>query len=429
MHANGRQRFIQKPFDTIKKVPQAVYPASTDTLTVPDTLSLAQARSLTLERNPLLRSATLNTHIAEAKKYQAALRPNPVGSIELENFSGTGSMRRFRTLETTYSLGWPLLLGGDRRKNLHVAEHTRQLTLYEEQATGLRLLAGLTKAFIMVLETQRQVELDRQLSTISHNLYNSIASQVTAGKVARLAQIKAEVEVARTDVELARAQRNLEIARNTLAAFWVSDRAGFRYLKGDLEATPPLPKRDSLQVHLRQNPYLLSRQSFLEQHKARLSFEKAVAVPNPTLYGGIRYLNGIHARAFVAGLSVPLPLFNRNQGNIQAAHLGVQRAEALNRFTTTRIQTETDRIYQQLLADSSEIQQLRRRVLPASRAAFDAAREGYRQGKFGYLDLLDAQRTLFAARKRYVRVLAQYHRNYAAMQQLTGSYPVKRSPR
>jgi cobalt-zinc-cadmium efflux system outer membrane protein len=96
---------------------------------------------------------------------------------------------------------------------------------------------------------------------------------------------------------------------------------------------------------------------------------------------------------------MPLPVFDRNQGRIQEAEHRLSKAEQDMRNTEVRITTALNTAYQ----------------------ALDAAREGYRLGKFGFLDVLDAQRTLFGAKNQYLMALANYHKSVADVERLVGS--------
>jgi len=125
--------------------------------------------------------------------------------------------------------------------------------------------------------------------------------------------------------------------------------------------------------------------------------------------------------ALTVGFSVPLPVFDRNQGRIQEAEHRLSKAEQELRNTEVRITTALNTAYQALDAAHSEIMALRQEILPGARSAYDAAREGYRLGKFGFLDVLDAQRTLFGSKNQYLAALANYHKSVADVERLVGS--------
>jgi len=124
--------------------------------------------------------------------------------------------------------------------------------------------------------------------------------------------------------------------------------------------------------------------------------------------------------ALVVGFSIPLPAFNRNQGGILEAEHRLTKAEEDRRSAEVRIATALNTAYQQLSAAHAEVSALRQEVLPGAQSAYDAAREGYRLGKFGFLDVLDAQRTLFGAKTQYLLAQADYHKAVAEVERLIG---------
>jgi cobalt-zinc-cadmium efflux system outer membrane protein len=122
----------------------------------------------------------------------------------------------------------------------------------------------------------------------------------------------------------------------------------------------------------------------------------------------------------VFNFSLPIPLFDRNRGALLEARYRVTQAGEARRAVEVRVQAELASTYAALSAAFAEATTLRDSVLPGASRAFDAASEGYRQGKFGFLEVLDAQRTLFEARGQYIEVLAAYHHAVADMERLIG---------
>jgi cobalt-zinc-cadmium efflux system outer membrane protein len=107
---------------------------------------------------------------------------------------------------------------------------------------------------------------------------------------------------------------------------------------------------------------------------------------------------------------VPLPLFDRNQGNILQAHQRVDKAVDEQAATELRLKTELTQAYEALSAAMNEIAMLRDEILPGATSAFEVTTRGYELGRFGFLEMLDTQRTLFQNRILYVRALANYQR-------------------
>jgi len=125
---------------------------------------------------------------------------------------------------------------------------------------------------------------------------------------------------------------------------------------------------------------------------------KADRLPDITFGGGVKYLGEVDDTTFIMNLSIPLPLFDRNQGGVlEASHL-LTKAKEERSAAEVSIVTDMHETYQRLSTDFMEATTLRNDILPGAQSAFDAVREGYREGKFDYLDVLDAQRNCYAAK-------------------------------
>jgi len=122
---------------------------------------------------------------------------------------------------------------------------------------------------------------------------------------------------------------------------------------------------------------------------------------------------------FVAGFSVPLPLWNRNQGRIAEAEANVAKVADERTAAETRAYADLNEAYQTLARAAEEVRILRESVLPGAKSALGQIREGYSAGRFGQLDVLDAQRSYNETRTQYVKALADYHKAQAQIDALT----------
>ncbi|MCL5280458.1 MAG: TolC family protein, partial [Planctomycetes bacterium] len=144
------------------------------------------------------------------------------------------------------------------------------------------------------------------------------------------------------------------------------------------------------------------------------------AVPDIAVGGGVRRYEDTGEGAFVLDLSLPLPLFNRNQGGILAATAELGKARRQYEAAQVRVWATLSEAVSTLAAAYDQVTILRDEVLPKAQRAFEAARQGYQQGKFDYLHLLDTQRTLFQTQAQYVNSTEAYHKAQAEVQRLTG---------
>jgi cobalt-zinc-cadmium efflux system outer membrane protein len=174
-----------------------------------------------------------------------------------------------------------------------------------------------------------------------------------------------------------------------------------------------------------QNPDLARWATELAQRQALIDFEKSKAIPDITLsLGGTHYVNtgpyAPGANALVAGISIPLPLFDRNQGGILEAQRRFTKAEEERRAMKVQVTTGLSTAYQRLASAHAAATILKSQILPGAQRAFDAANQGFRLGKFSFLSVLDSQRTLFNSKSQYLLALTDYHQAVAAVERLIG---------
>jgi cobalt-zinc-cadmium efflux system outer membrane protein len=384
---------------------------------------LSDALSLALQYNPELAAFSIEVRVAEARTLQAGLRPNPEINIEMENFAGSGALRRFDGAETTIQVGQVIELGGKRPKRRRVASLEGELAGWDYETKRADVLTETSKSFVDVLAAQERVALTWELLGLAEQTADAVSARVKAGKVSPVEETRAGVALSNSRIEHARAQRSLEAARKKLAAAWGSGVPAFERAVGPLDRVSSIPPADLITQELRGNPDIARWATEKEQRRAASSLQDAIRIPDPTLAAGIRRFRESGDSAFVAGVSIPLPLFNRNQGGILESRRRLAKAEWESAAAETRVRAALAETYQVLSSAVSEIDALKTTVIPGAQSAFEAASEGYRQGKFGYLDVLDAQRTLFEARGQYVSSLATYQKALADLDRATGKLP------
>jgi len=383
-------------------------------------LVLSQALALALTQNPELSAFSWESRAQEAATLQAGLLPNPTFNANASNF-GNRVLQGFDGDSVTLELSQLIELGGKRSARIEAAALTKQLADWDYEAKRADVLTQVTQAFIDVLAAQQRLALTQQTHDLANQTTVTTAARVQAGKVSPVEETKAKVARASVQIELMHAQKELEAARKRLAAGWGSTTARFESVAGDLNSLPTPASLDSLQQRLSKNPDLARWVTEITQRQALIAMEKSKAIPDVTAtVGASKYLMP-NDYALVVGFSVPLPVFDRNQGRIQEAEHRLTKAEQDMRNTEVRITTALNTAYQALDTAHSEVMTLRQEILPGAQSAYDAAREGYRLGKFGFLDVLDAQRTLFGAKNQYLAALANYHKSVADVERLVGS--------
>ena len=383
-------------------------------------MTLRQALALALMRNPELAGASWDVRAAEARQLQASLPPNPELEVETENVGGTGVLRGFNSAETTIALGQLIELGGKRMKRTRLAALEQDLAGWDYEARRIDVYAQTTRAFVDLLAAQHRVALAEDLMKISQQVFGTAAERVNSGKAAPLERDRAQVALGTSKLELERARRQVEALRQRLAARWGATRARFTRAEGELEAVALIPTAEQLASLISQNPDIARWKTEMEQRQAALALARAKAIPDVTVRAGLKRLEDTDDTGFLVGFSIALPVFDRNQGGIRESSYKLAKAVEERREAEARAHSNLADAYQLLSAAFVETTILRNDALPAAQRAFDSANEGYRQGKFPYLDVLDAQRTLFELKGQYIESLAAYHRAAADVERLVG---------
>ena len=384
-------------------------------------ITLARALSLVMKSNPSLAALAEEIRAKEAAALQAGLLPNPAVGLEMENFAGKDQLRGFDGAETTLFLSQLFELGEKRQKRRRVGDLEKDLAGWDYRSREQDMLAGTAKAFVEVLAAQLRLALNKRLVQISQQTLDTVSARVAAGKVRPIEQTRARVELASTKTNFNRSERELQAARVRLASFWGGEvRAQFQKAVGDLGKMATPPSQQDVLGQLAHNPDLARWDNELQRRKARLALAKSRAVPDLTLSFGLRNFQETKSNAPVAGIELPLPLFDRNQGGIGQAMAELAKARRQKQETFIRIRSRLLEVRQRLVAAFNEAVALREEILPGAQRAFEATEIGYREGKYGFLQLLDAQRTLFKVQGQYLTALSSYHIERIQLERLAG---------
>lgn len=384
-------------------------------------LTLRHALSLVLERNPELQAFSWEMRAMEASALQAGLLSNPEIEGFFEDFGGTGSVEGFKGTETTVLLSQIIPLGGKLSKRRRLGELNTALSGWDYEAAKLDIYTATAKTFTDVLAAQAELDLTRELVRLAERVYETVSEQASAGQISPIQEKRAKVALSQTAIRLSRAERSLEATRRNLSSLWDGNEPLFDAAEGDLESVVPVPSYDNLVQYISHNPDVARWAAEIEQREASLRLEKAEAIPDPLVSGGYRRINENDDNAFVVGLSIPIPVFDRNQGGILEARRRLSKADREKRNAEITVNAALTDAYKNLSSSYEEVTSLGREVLPEARSAYSAIFEGYREGKFSLLDVLDAQRTVFDIDFQYIDALRAYHHSLADVERLTGT--------
>jgi len=384
-------------------------------------LTLRDAINLALTLNPELAAFAKEMKALEGATLQAGLLRNPELTANVENpgniqkLSGDVNSPDAVAQEvvqqlTTIRIGQLIELGGKRAARVDAALLGEELAARDYESRRVEIMARVANLFTDVLAGQERLRLAEETRQLAQTVFDTVVRRVQAGKVPPIEETRAKVGLSATNIEYEQAYRDLVSARKRLALMWDSANPQFEKAQGVLEVAVPPPDFQLLQQRVLDNPMALRAMKNIEHRKALLKVEETRRIPNLTLNAGAVHHAQLGGTTAVASVMIPLPLFDRNQGNLKEAYHRVSKAEDEQQATELRLRTELALSYEAMSASWNEINILRDEILPGAKSAFNVMRRGYELGKFGLLELLDAQRVLFQNQVLYVRALANYQR-------------------
>lgn len=370
-------------------------------------ITLETAIQRVLASSPDLAAAAEAVRAKEGDARQASLWPNPELIGEAENFGGTGDQEDFETAEYTVSLAQPIDVSGKIRWRATAADYERRMSGWDYETTRLDLITSTRKAFADLVAAQRKVDLTNELARLADSLASAVDARVQAGKVSPVEGTRIAVVKSAARAEALRAEQELSTARAVLSALWGDASLPVGWAEEDSPAEAGLPPPEMLETLLAGAPEAARWSDEVALRGAEFDLARATTFSDVTASFGARRFAENDDYAFVAGLSVPLPVFDRNQGAIAAATSRRTETERRRAAFLARQRADFRAAYDAVRRAQISVRSLDGRIIPAAQSVFSATTVGYQAGKFSLIDLLDAQRTLFEAQVQGVEAKSE----------------------
>jgi cobalt-zinc-cadmium efflux system outer membrane protein len=371
-------------------------------------LRLEDLEQMALANNPTMAQVRANMQVATGLIRQAGLYPNPTVGYYGDEIRG-GS---FGGGEEGGFLSQTILLGG----KIGAARRVAKLEANEIETSGQvqrqRIVNNVRALFYRVLATQRMMEVRQSLAKLADDAVETSHQLGNVGQADRPDILQAEVEQQQTSVSVRIAQQNLLAVWRILAVVVGSPGLPVTRLEGDLEAIPDLNYEEWIAATLRESPEVKLAQQEVERAEASLVQARKVPIPDLQLTGILMQSYEIlpttgKPTGLIGGaqIGVPLPIFNRNQGNIAAARSEIESAKQ----ELARVKLELERNLASMFRDYDSarvtVQQYKAEMLPRAEQAYKLYQTNYQRMAAAYPQVLISQRTLFQLEADYIQAL------------------------
>lgn len=378
-----------------------------------DLLAFADAR------NPDLAADRRELDIAGIAVEEAGLRPNPSGVVSVEEWRTRDGATAGRT-ERTLGIRFPVVVGGRIGAATSAAEKRREAAAFRYAWRRREVLGGVKGAYVALLAARKELALAGEASADARGLRDRAEERFRA-------QVAPEMEVLKAGVHLAEAERRVREAENERAVALGGLRALLggasvpeERVRGDLAARFALPPGEDPAAWIEpSHPLLEEARCAREAAEREVSLARAEATPD----FGLELAAGVGPEddAIVEGsLEFPLPFFHRNGPRIAAAEARVLQAGLRAEAVRNDLRLRLALAHRGLLAAADRHRSYEEEILPRARKALEQTDEGYRQGKFGFLEVLDAQRTLAESRAAHLSALADLNARAMELETLSG---------
>lgn len=383
-------------------------------------LTLQTAVLRTLQSNPELRVFGHELRAQDGLVRQAGAAPNPELVVDVEDVLGTGARDGLSAAQTTISLRQVFERGALARR-VAVADAGRDALNAELAEKRLDAASEAARRYFQVLSDQARLELADEAGTLVARTVDTARQRVQAARVPEAELGRAEAALARARLDREGIQHELLTRRRQLAALWGEAEPRFGAVEGELRALPALAAYENLLARLQSNPGLLRFASEARLREAELRLAEQRRRPAWTLNTGLRRFEDGDDFAGVIGLSIPLPLRDRGEGSIAAAQARLDQIDAHRYATELRLRTQLFELFQELQHAHHAADTLDREVLPRVQSALTQTEYAYARGRYGYLELVAAQRELLDVKRARIQAAVDAHGYATEIDRLTGA--------
>ena len=385
-------------------------------------VTIAECLRRVAEQSPDLKAGRSKTEAATYRAQQAGRPINPRLESEVENIGGSGAIEGFDSAETTIAIAQEFELGGKRRQRGEVAQAETNASRAEQELRLSALLFEARRAVLAVQVAQEKVRLDEEALLLIREAEQLATAREEAGKSTVLETERARADTAKAEIELEAQKAEQRDAVRALALLWGETEPLFDTVEGVFSAgAAELPPLDTLLSRAAANPGLKAAEAQTRTYAAKIGVERAARVPNLELSAGVRHFQEGSDFGFVVGASIELPFYTRNRDGVRAAEADAEAARLETIAARLKIEGTVRQLYARLQTLAVKSARLKKTVIPAAERTLGLVNEAHKQGKAGYLDVLEARRTLMETRAQVIAIVTEYQGTSIELGHLTNT--------
>jgi len=390
----------------------------------PPALTLDAAIQEALDHNPALVAERANVAVAEAAIVTAGLRPNPVATAGLLRPSASLVAAGVSPTDESFRTDVPIERGGKRDRRIETATLGRTVAQLQLQNAIRLLLLDIETAFSDVQLATLDLELARESLVGFNDVVTINVERVRTGDLAQIELTRSRLAAMQFANDVRQRETHLAVARSRLSTLLGRGPDGSSIaVAGDLRSDAPDWTLDGVQQRAMANrPDLLAARSDQVRSTADLRLQVANGKVDYTVSGEYHRQQGLSTSGNMAGvfLSVPLPLFNRNQGEIARATVQQEQLTSRTRALEAQIANEAATAFAQYAAARDVVHAIEGQMLTQARDVRTTTEYAYRRGEASFVEFLDAVRAFNETMQSYNQARADYARSLFDIDAIVG---------
>ncbi len=362
-----------------------LFPAYTQGISAKDKyLTIEDAVNIAIQNNPLIKSKKHKVEAAKGKIKQAKLMPNPIVNLVAEE-APTNEIG-LNESQNMVSLSQKLEIGGKRGLRTEAAKKEKNILGLDVQTAIWNITAKTKKAFFDLLTEQDELNLAKKNVEIAMGLKNLSDKRFEAGEISKLVVLKADVELSNAKINVVEAERNMFDATRRLQTIMGTIGTPLQKLVPIPVTDMPLLKLERLkELFLKYYPALQAQKSIVNLSLLRVKEAKREMIPDIDLSIGYKRLSATDDDTIQAGISLPLPFFNRNQGNIIAARELSHKAKDDEVYARNELLLQLDNAFSMYASTRELVRSFIDTIIPQAEESLKISKQGYEHGEFDFL--------------------------------------------
>lgn len=386
-------------------------------------LTLAAAVDRTLRSNPDLAALPARQREQNARIELAGLRPPLAFDAQIENLLGSGGYRDLDGAETSLSLSQVIELGDQRRKRLAAARGTMDALELAQTVAQLDAVAETTRRYIELASEEQQQILAMEWLAASQRKTNDVERRVKAARDPEVELVRARIDLSRAELGVRVAADRVRIAQRKLAAMWGAMEPDFERIEANLFDLPNIESLQQRTEKIASSADFLLFATEIRQREAEVELAKAEARASITVSAGIRRLEATGDQAFIAGFSMPLSSARYARPRIAEAQARRDGLELERTAALIKARASLFEVAARLKHAVEEAQTLRDDLIPRMETAVKATEYAWQRGRYGYIELSEAQREQLGLRLALITAATNAHLYRIEIERLTGDSP------